>query len=181
MMNKIFHYNGLEIEVAPDVYDPAEDTFLLIDSLDVKLGEDVLEIGTGSGIIALECARRGANVVCVDINPNAVELAKRNYLRNKDLIKGKFEARVGDLFSKIKENYDLIIFDPPYLPTSPSEKVDKWFDAAVDGGSDGLRLTKKYIEELPKHIKKMDAHILSSAHFQIEINLKNICRNLSSK
>ena len=153
---KIFQYNGLKIELHPEVYDPAEDTFLLINSLDIFEGNFVLEIGTGCGLVALECARIGANVVCTDVNPYSVDLAKRNYNRNKHLIKGKFEVRKGYLFSPIKPNelFDLIIFNPPYLPTKENDLVGGagWFDIATDGGFDGLKITSEFIDKLSSYL-----------------------------
>lgn len=155
---KIFQYNGLKIELHPEVYDPAEDTFLLINSLDIFEGNFVLEIGTGCGLIALECARIGANVVCTDVNPYSVDLAKRNYNRNKHLIKGRFEVREGYLFSPIKQNesFDVIIFNPPYLPTREDDLVggSGWFDIATDGGFDGLKITSEFIDKLSNNLKQ---------------------------
>ncbi|MGF3554301.1 MAG: HemK2/MTQ2 family protein methyltransferase, partial [Thermoplasmatota archaeon] len=147
---------NLIIKIHPDVYEPAEDTFLMLESISVKPGEYVLEIGTGCGIIALECASNGANVVCTDINPYAVELAKYNYHKNKYFIKGKFEVRKGNLFSPIfkNERFDVIIFNPPYLPTKKNELVggSGWFDVAVDGGTEGLNLIKRFIKDLRKYL-----------------------------
>ncbi len=155
---KIFNYNKLSIELHPEVYDPAEDTFLLLESIDIKKGNLVLEIGTGCGIIALKCARIGANVICSDINHYAIKLVKRNYQRNKSLIKGRFEVRIGDLFDIVKkqEKFDVIIFNPPYLPTKRNDCVggSGWFDIAINGGVDGLSLTKRFIEELKNHLKR---------------------------
>jgi release factor glutamine methyltransferase len=117
-----------------------------------------LEIGTGCGIIALECARIGAKVICSDINSLATALVKRNYQRNKSLIKGHIEVRLGDLFKVVKNNekFDVIIFNPPYLPTKRSDYTggSGWFDVATDGGVDGLSLTKKFIEELKAFLKR---------------------------
>lgn len=156
ILSKNFHYNNLIIELHPEVYEPAEDTFLLLESIQIKPGNKVLEIGTGCGLIALQCASLGANVVCTDINPYAIALTKRNYIKNKSFIKGGFEIRKSDLFSKIKddEKFDIIIFNPPYLPTKKNELVGGfgWFDIATNGGIDGLSLTKKFIESIKKYL-----------------------------
>jgi len=154
---KTFHFKDLTIEVYPEVYDPAEDTFQLIESIDVKKGENVLEIGCGCGIISLLCARKGADVVCTDINPYAVKNTKGNYKKNKEMIKQGFEVRKGDLFSVLKPNeiFDVIIFNPPYLPLKEEDNiVDTWFNRAVDGGKTGLKNTKKFILQVSKYLDK---------------------------
>jgi release factor glutamine methyltransferase len=150
----LFHYRGLAIELHPDVYDPAEDTFLLLDSLRIDPHDTILELGTGCGLIALECARRGAQVLCTDINPFAVRLTRCNIERNRSLLKGTIDIRQGNLFSVLKkdERFDVIIFNPPYLPTTTRDTVDKWFDIATDGGRNGLKTTQQFLHDLPKHL-----------------------------
>jgi release factor glutamine methyltransferase len=154
--SKVFHYKDLTIELHSEVYDPAEDSFLLLEAINIKKDNSVLEIGTGCGLIALECARLGANVICTDINPFAVELVKKNYLMNQNILTGNFEVRLGDLFSPLisGETFDVIIFNPPYLPTQKKDLVGGWFDKATNGGKDGLLFTKRFIEGLPNYLKK---------------------------
>ena len=155
---KTFHYGELVIELHHEVYEASEDTFQILESIKINEDNTVLEVGTGCGLIALECARQGAKVICTDINPYAIELVKRNYLRNQPLLKGTVEIRCGDLFSVIKSNerFDIAIFNPPYLPTIPEERIGgtRWFDIATDGGVDGLSLTKRYIEEVDRYLSK---------------------------
>jgi len=155
---KTFHYGELVIELHHEVYEASEDTFQILESIKINEDNTVLEVGTGCGLIALECARQGAKVICTDINPYAIELVKRNYLRNQPLLKGTVEIRCGDLFSVIKSNerFDIAIFNPPYLPTIPEERIGGtgWFDIATDGGVDGLSLTKRYIEEVDRYLSK---------------------------
>ncbi len=143
----MFHYNGLTLELHPEVYDPAEDTFLLLESIKINPGDSVFEIGTGCGLIALACACQSTRVVCSDINPFAVQLTRRNIERNRHLLKGDIEIRQGDLFSVLKsdERFTMVLFNPPYLPTKKSEKIGGWFDKATDGGPTGLRQTKRFL------------------------------------
>ncbi|MDG6218364.1 MAG: methyltransferase [Candidatus Thermoplasmatota archaeon] len=152
-----FHYKSLTIHLHPEVYEPAEDTFLLLKKIDVCSNDTVFEIGTGTGIIALFCAVHGAQVVCSDINPYAVELAKRNTIKNKSLLTGSIEIYNGDMFKALhqKKSFDLIIFNPPYLPTSTDEYVggSGWFDKAVSGGPSGLKITKRFLNKLPFYLK----------------------------
>jgi release factor glutamine methyltransferase len=150
-----FQYKELILELHPEVYDPAEDSFILLESLSIIPNKSVLELGTGCGLIALACALQGAQVVCTDINPYAIGLTRRNIERNRHLLKGTIEIRQGDLFSVLRkyERFDVIVFNPPYLPTKNNEKIDTWFEIATDGGPTGLKLTKRYLQGLHKHLQ----------------------------
>ena len=154
---KSFQYKNLEIFVHSEVYDPAEDSFLLIDAIEVKKDDLVFELGAGTGIISLNCALFGANVICSDINPHAVENIKLNYSKNRSKIPGSINVRFGDFFSVLKKDefFDIIIFNPPYLPTEKNELVggSGWFDKATDGGKTGLDFTIRFLKELSKFLK----------------------------
>ncbi len=140
------------------VYDPSEDSFQIIDSIEIKNKDKVFEIGTGCGLIALECARLGADVICSDINPYAIDLVSYNYNKNKSMLKGSLDIRYGDLFSVLKKNekFDIILFNPPYLPIKKNEILIKndWIDIATNGGSDGLKYIKIYIMNVSKYMRK---------------------------
>ncbi len=150
----MFTFNKLKIKTNSEVYDPAEDTFLLIESIKITRNQKVLEIGTGCGLISLECARNGANVICTDINPHAIKLVNENIKLNEEKIKGTIEVRKGSLFEVIKndEVFDAIIFNPPYLPTSKEEKIGDWLDISVNGGTDGLKVTKEFIKHAGNYL-----------------------------
>lgn len=152
--DKTFHFNRLEIDLYNEVYDPSEDSFLLLEAIQIAPEDVVLEIGTGCGLIALEASRQGASVICTDINPFAVRLTKNNIQKNKHLLIGSIEVRKGDFFTVIKkeELFDIILFNPPYLSTSEKEKVDRWFDMATDGGKDGLAVTKRFLKDVQKYL-----------------------------
>ncbi|MCX6666342.1 MAG: methyltransferase [Euryarchaeota archaeon] len=155
-VNQIFSFNGLSIEFHGSVYEPAEDTFQLLEAIKITPKETVLEIGTGCGIIALDLARQGCSVVCTDINPYAIELTHRNIERNRHLLKGHIDVRLGDLFSPVQkdERFSVMVFNPPYLPTKKKDRIggDGWFDVATDGGLTGLSVTKRFIQELPRYL-----------------------------
>ena len=149
------NYHNLTIYLDEDVYNPAEDTFLILEFMNIKLGQDVLEIGTGCGVIALECVRIGANVICTDINSKSIELTRKNIKNNNSLLKGEIEIRYGNLFEPIKKNefFDVIVFNPPYLPTSKHERLNSQINYAFDGGESGLETTIKFISKLKKYLK----------------------------
>jgi release factor glutamine methyltransferase len=152
--SNIFHYHNLVIETHPEVYDPAEDSFLLLEALKIDPDDSILELGTGCGIIALDCARRGSHIVCTDINPFAVQLTRCNIERNQHILRGSIEIRQGNLYSVLHENelFNVIIFNLPYLPTKKQEKIGGWFDIATDGGRNGLSVTKQFIQGLKQHL-----------------------------
>jgi release factor glutamine methyltransferase len=177
---KAFHYNNLIIELDPHVYEPAEDTFLILENLTITPQDRILEIGTGCGIIALECARQGADVLCTDINPYAVKLVNNNFVNNQKLIKGRFEVRAGDLFKNILKNevFDIIIFNPPYLPTTEQDHIEQWFDMATNGGKDGLKVINRFLNQMKSYLseKAKTYFIISSLANQkkVEQQLKQL-------
>lgn len=155
---KSFNFKDLQIYTHKEVYDPSEDTFLLVDAIDIKKDERFFEIGAGTGLISLYLAKIGANGVCCDINPIAIELVKKNYLVNQSKLLNCIDIRLGDMFDVLSfnEKFDVIIFNPPYLPTKPEEYVggSGWFDKAVSGGVDGLSVTERFIEQVGGFLKE---------------------------
>ena len=142
-------YQGMEFQTCEKVYEPAEDTFLLAENLKVKKTDRVLEIGTGTGIIAILTSKITENIIAVDINMYAVECA----LKNAKLNQSDIQIRQGDLFESVEgEKFDLILFNTPYLPTDEDERIDDELEAAWDGGPDGRLVIDRFIEGLPAHL-----------------------------
>lgn len=143
--------SGLDISVAKTVYEPTEDSILLADYASMQSGR-ILEIGCGSGIVSLSAAAADAKnkVLGVDINPAAVGCAKANAAKNK--IKNcKFIQ--SDLFSNVEGKFNVILFNPPYLPTGKEETLpDKRENAAYDGGKSGLQISLRFIKEAGAHL-----------------------------
>ena len=88
-------------------------------------GKRILELGAGSGLIAMHAARSGANVMASDINPIAVEQLKKNSMQNEI----KLEIVLSDLFDNIRpQTFDMIIINPPYYKKKPASFLDHaWF------------------------------------------------------
>ena len=129
----------------PEVYAPAEDTFLLLSAVEVERGEKALEMGCGSGIISLHMAKTGALVTAVDTDERAVEAT-----RNSASMNG-LEIRVvrSDLFEAVTDRFDLIVFNPPYL----RGEVRGQEDLCWAGGEDGVRLTARFLDETRAHLE----------------------------
>jgi len=123
------------------VYQPEADTYLLLDAAraEIKPGDSILEIGTGSALIAAELAG-DAGVVATDINPHAALCAREKGI---DVVQS-------DLFSGIRSTFDLILFNPPYLPTLPEDRIDDWLEFALDGGRNGRDVIGRFAEDVAR-------------------------------
>lgn len=136
--------NSIDVAEDPDVYPPSEDSMLFIESLDVKKGDRVLEIGCGSGVVSLHCAKNGCIVTAGDINPKAVELTRKNAETNGlplDVVET-------DVYSNITGRFDRILFNLPYLPVDEEGLLAK----AWSGGPDGLGPLPELLEGAPDHL-----------------------------
>jgi release factor glutamine methyltransferase len=143
-------YKGIVIYTHPEVYEPAEDTFLFAENLDIQRKDEVLEIGTGTGLIAIYAAQRTRKVVATDTNEHAVKCALKNTIANRTY---NVELRKGNLFEPVEgEKFDLILFNTPYLPTSPDEKLDEELNAAFDGGLEGRDTIDQFIEQVKDYL-----------------------------
>jgi len=149
-MIKMLEYKGIVIYTHPEVYEPAEDTFLFAENLGIQRSDEVLEIGTGTGLITVYAAQRTKRVVATDINKNAIKCALKNTIANRTY---NVELREGNLFESVEgEKFDLILFNIPYLPTSPDEILDEELNTAFDGGLDGRTTIDAFIDQVKDYL-----------------------------
>lgn len=146
--------------VFDEVYDPADDSFLLAENLAVKPGDIVLDVGSGTGLITLVAIAKGARrVVAIDVSP----LAARNTLANVDKngCKDKVDVVVGDTITLLKPGvfFNVVAFNPPYLPVNDEGKLG----LAWSGGKTGRKVISRFIRMAKKlHPRTMFQIILSS-------------------
>ncbi|MDH7508820.1 MAG: methyltransferase [Methanomassiliicoccales archaeon] len=136
----------IQITECPGVYPPREDTFLLLESVEVERDEEVLEIGCGTGIISIHCAIAGAIVTAVDINDAAVQCTRTNAERNCAHV----NVIRSDLFSAITGKFDTIIFNPPYLPV----EQDRDESVSWAGGRGGVEILARFLYYVPQFLKE---------------------------
>lgn len=134
------------ITLHEDVYRPGEDTLLLARAVhaDVRAGDRFLEVGCGSGYVSLVAAHAGAEVTCTDANAHAVALARHNARENRLAV----EVVEADLLGGMSGPFDVVAFNPPYLPTAPGDHVPGPLNLAFDGGADGNVVVLRFVAQL---------------------------------
>ena len=151
-------FMGLTLAVRPGVLIPREDTAVVVQQALHRLphGGTVLDVGTGSGAIALAIKhlRPDAQVTAVDISPHAVALASDN-ARACGL---DIEILQGDGFAPVKgRRFDVIVSNPPYIPSRElphlQQEVQGEPALALDGGADGLDFYRRLFGQAPQHLK----------------------------
>jgi len=125
------------------VYSPKEDSYLLQKQvLRFAKNKSFLDMGSGSGIQAQSAVRAEAkSVLATDISPAVI-----NHLR-----KNNIQCIKSDLFNNVKSKFDLIAFNPPYLPEDKRE--DKESQKATTGGKKGDEIILKFLEQAKEHLK----------------------------
>jgi release factor glutamine methyltransferase len=136
----------IDIDTADEVYNPSDDSYMLLRIVEVARGETFLEIGSGTGLVAIHAAKMGAKVTATDVNPHAVELTRRNAARNQAHI----QVLQSDLFEKVNGYFDVIAFNPPYLPGDSSSTT--WIERSWSGGEKGSEIPVSFLDQAWRHL-----------------------------
>mgnify|MGYP003974967741 CR=1 FL=1 len=154
------------------IYTPEKDSFLMKNVLKEKLPKllkntpnlKFLEIGSGSGVqleTALKLGVKRKNIFACDINREATRHCK----------KLGFNCVNSNLFQKIKNKYDIIIFNPPYLPENENEPEDS--KLATTGGKNGGELINKFLKRAKQHLTKNGRIFLLTSSLTKKIDWQN--------
>lgn len=140
-----------KLMVFPGVYPPSEDTYLLLDAMQVGPDDVFLEVGSGAGLITLAAAKITRTVVSIDISLDAVRNTKKNLEKNG--LYDHCQVIESDLLDTLSTSFkfSLMVFNPPYLPHD-DEKTD--FDNAFIGGITGAELTLRFIRQAVAHLMR---------------------------
>jgi len=142
----------LNMKTGEDVYPPSEDTFLIAKHIPKDLkGKKVLDLGCGSGMLGIIAAVNGGNVTCSDIKSTAIACT----LDNAKRYDVKIKTINTDLFYDIKDKFDLILFNPPYVREDEHSKyLTPGLRAATVSGKRGTALINRFLREFKKYLNK---------------------------
>ncbi len=164
----------------PSIYQPAEDSFLLLNILGKEIHKLIkknqhlqfLEIGSGSGII-LETVQKlgikGEHIYGVDINQEAVQ-----HCQNLG-----FNCIYSNLFENVSGKYDLIVFNPPYLPKDSREPENS--QPATTGGTEGSEIINEFLKQAENYLEGNGKIFLLTSSLTKNINWRNYHKKLLGK
>jgi len=146
-------FYGLELAVNPAVMVPRPETELLVDLALQREFSSLVDLGTGSGAIALAIKRErpGARVVAVEASAAALAVAQRNAVKHNLEI----DFRHGRWFEPLAgERFDIVLANPPYVAEGDPHLPDLGFEprAALTSGADGLDAIREIVREAPRHL-----------------------------
>ncbi len=148
----MFYYGDIGLEVPENTYCPQEDSLLIAKMVEIAgmAGKKCLDMGCGSGFLAIIMTQKGAIVTAADINKEVIDTTARNAEMNN----ANMNIVQSDLFEKIDGRFDLIVFNPPYLPVD-----DKYTHESYDGGKTGREIIERFLKEAKKYLNN-DGNIL---------------------
>jgi release factor glutamine methyltransferase len=169
-------FYSLEFRVTPDVLIPRADTETLVDAALARMtaaGGEVLDLGTGSGCIAIAIAheRPAARVSAVDFSSAALAIARENAIANRvnvQFLQGSwFEGLAG-------RRFDMIVSNPPYVATGDPhlQQGDLRFEPAIAlaGGADGLADIRLIVANAPRYLRNQGWLLFEHGHTQAGVS-----------
>lgn len=144
-----------------NVYEPAEDSFLMLDALESEITHIksvhptiCLEIGSGSGIVLTalaKCVGSSCAYFSIDINPYAAKVTRRTALRNSVCLEVVNCDLIGPLLPRIQQKVDVLVFNPPYVPTDENEiDANNHISLSWAGGPRGRSVMDRLFPVIPQ-------------------------------
>ena len=163
-------FYSLDFQITSDVLIPRQETETLVDEV-IKIAKEnplkIVDVGTGSGAIAIALAVNLplAKIIATDISVDALHVAESNTKMNE--VFSRINLKQGNLLDVLDEKVDVIVSNPPYIPSNQIEhlqpEVKKEPHIALDGGSDGLEYIRKLIGNCSEKLN-------NNGHIFIEID-----------
>lgn len=148
---------GREFDVLPNVFPPYIDSEMIARVMHIEESDEVLDVGSGSGFIAVTAAASAKRVVATDINPAAIETIRANAVRHK--VADRLSAVQADVFPDGHGPFDVITFNPPFSDHAAADVVER---SVWDPGHAAIR---KFMAEVGGHLKPGGRIYISWADF----------------
>ncbi|MBN2013474.1 peptide chain release factor N(5)-glutamine methyltransferase [candidate division KSB1 bacterium] len=179
-------FYGLPFKLNSKTLIPRPETELLVEQTCTLVSPDVsatiLDVGTGSGIIAISLAKElpNSNFVAIDINPDSLELSEANARLNGVHARINFKQIdiLSDQADTLQPAFDVIVSNPPYITTEdmrilPPEIKNHEPESALHGGEDGLRFYQR-LAELSQHLLKSDGYVCVEIGYKMADSIRRI-------
>lgn len=196
---EIFNIAGLSIEVPLHVYAPSEDSFLLMKLLKRHIrnyplnlnNKRILEIGCGSGVVTIYMRKISSPkaVFATDLSIEAIKIALRNVLRNGESLEyySFVNADLCSCFSSSSQ-FDLVMINPPYLPSDPTWLSADPIKTAVESGLTGAEVLNSFLSEVTEQLspariayvysnflaKRIETNRLIKCGFEMEDRIESV-------
>lgn len=129
------------------IYSPEEDTFLLLKVIKQYVADKILEIGTGSGLLASELEKKNRFVIGVDLDFSALNELRTSATKKQR--SSRINLMCCDSASPFRDDvFNIVVFNPPYLPSEEPS------DATIDGGPSGVEVSKKWFKDASRILRK---------------------------
>ena len=185
MDTTIFPWKGrfgpFDLLVSPTTFTPSTITLLLAEAMAIEEGEVVVDVGCGSGILAIVAAKLGASrVIAVDTSPDVVEVGMANATAQG--VEDKITFLQGDLFDPIPDDVqaDVIIGDVSGIPDELAE-ASGWFPSKTGGGPRGTELPIRMLHEAKRLLRPTGRLILPTGSLQDVPSLMQVARDLYAR
>jgi len=184
IINKKFFWKH-QFYVNSNVLDPRPETEIILEEFLINIANkhkkiNVLDIGTGSGCLAVSIAKEysKAKITAIDVSKKALEVAKKNVFSNN--LQNQISLKL-EQFYNLDEKFDVIVSNPPYLSYEEYDKLQinvKNYEPklALSGGKDGLRFYKLFAKKIEVIMSNNSFLILEIGHNQL-----NSCLNIFKK
>jgi release factor glutamine methyltransferase len=137
---------GIKYKRTSYCFRPDFSSELLIESLELRPGATLLDMGSGTGVIGIYAAKRGARVLAVDISSKAVDQTRLNSGKNSV----KLKVRKGDLFSDVRGRFDIIAFNAPFTRLTVRNSEDRRMHDSTGGSRIGI--VTRFLSRLSKYL-----------------------------